>query len=248
MYPACRRLVVLAWLVFGCVSFADQPVSEPECADDVCVFNVIATGLISAPCVGYSVLVAYSRSSGTTLIQCSNSNSAEENKSFVYDRHDPAVKPFEFLGGRFIRPAYLTTAQTDGIPDKFGPVPLCATKNRRPAAGGQLLIVDKQRNDSDADAYCYRVNYVISGKGRLLISDDEGHELPSLSDEAAKKWRKLQATLARYVDTRRMPRKSKGSRIFRGPGTLSYPLSTSWLRIKRVPVGGLCSVKGGFEN
>jgi len=238
LFPACRCPGVLAWLVVSFVSFADQPVSEPECADDVCVFNVIATGLISEPCVGYSVLVAYSKSSGATLIQCSNPASAEENKSFVYDRHDRSVKSFEFLGGRFIRPAYLATAQTDGIPDKFGPVPLCAAKERRAATAGELLIVEKQPNDSDTAPYCYRVNYVIPGKGTLRISNDEGHDLPSLSDQAAKKWSKLQATLARYVDVGRMPRKTKGSKIYRRPASSSCALPTSWLGTARVAVGG----------
>lgn len=211
MSPAYKPLAVLAWLACSCVPLAQAPVSEPECADDVCVSNVIAANLIFEPCVGYSVLIAYSKSSGATLIQCSDPASEQNNQSFVYDRQHGAAKSFEFLGGRFIRPGYLASAQTGGIPDKFGPVPLCASKNRRAASRGELLIIEKQPNDSGTNPYCYRVNYVNSEKGSLIIRSDEGNDLSPLSDQAAKKWAKLQTTLRRYVAVGPTPGRTKSS-------------------------------------
>jgi hypothetical protein len=200
MSRACRRIAVLIWLAFSCASFADDDVSAPACAEDVCVINVFATKLVVAPCAGYSVLAAYSKLSGATLIQCSSLADAEENKAFIYDRHDREVKSFEFDGGRFIRPDYLATAETQGIPDKFGPVPLCAAKNLEVAAAGELLIAEKQPNNSASDPYCYRIHYIVAGKGSLSIRSDDGKELSPLSEKATVEWTQLREKLSPYLD------------------------------------------------
>ena len=123
---------------------------------------MISTALIVPPCADDSVLVAYSQSSGATLIQCSDPDDPEDNKAFVFDRHDATAKSYEFLGGRFIRPDYLATAVTEGIPDKMGAVPLCAVKDRRAAAAGELLLAEKQPSDSQDAPYCYRIHYVVA--------------------------------------------------------------------------------------
>ena len=85
----------------------------------------------------------------------------EDNRAFVFDRHNATAKSYEFRGGRFIRPDYLATAVTEGIPDKMGAVPLCAVKDRRAAAAGELLLAEKQPNHSQDAPYCYRIHYVV---------------------------------------------------------------------------------------
>jgi hypothetical protein len=199
MSPGFKRIAVLIWLACSCASFADDDVSPPECVDDVCVVNVIAEQLILAPCAGYSVLAAYSKSDGATLIQCSKP-AAEGNKTFIYDRRDRTVKAFEFDGGRFIRPDYLARAQAQGIPDKFGPVPLCPAQNREAATAGELLIAEKQPNNSESDPYCYRIHFIVAAKGNLNVRSDDGKELPPLSEKATAEWNPLREELSHYID------------------------------------------------
>jgi hypothetical protein len=199
MSPASRLLGLLIGLVCVFAVFAGEAVSEPACSADVCVLNVFAANLILSPCAGYSVLVAYSTSSGATLIQCSKPSAASENKAFIYDRHDSKPKPFEFLGGRFIRPDGFDEFKTDGVPDKFGPVPLCAATNRKTPAAGQLLIAEKQPNNSHSAPYCYRINYVEARPGGLTIRSDQGMELAPLPDNVAIKWTRMIENLSPYI-------------------------------------------------
>jgi len=200
MSRAYKRMAVLVWLACCCASFAEEDVSAPACGDDVCVVNVMAAKLIVAPCAGYSVLAAYSKSSGATLIQCSSLAAGEPNKAFIYDRHGREGTSFEFDGGRFIRPDYLVTAETQGIPDKFGRVPLCAATNREAAAAGELLIAEKQPGNSEDDSYCYRIYYIAAGKGSLSIHRDDGKELPPLAEKASVEWMPLRQKLSPYLD------------------------------------------------
>jgi hypothetical protein len=201
MCPACKLLPVLLLAIRPDACRAADAVSGPECAAGVCVLNVLAPDLISAPCVGYSVLIAYSESSGATLIQCSKP-AGEENKSLIYNRHDRAVKPFEFEGGRFIRPDYLSKARIEGIPDRFGTVPLCPAENRKPAVNGELLIAQKQPGKSDDAPYCFRIYYVIPGKSNIRVRGDDGRDEASGSDEAITEWVPLQKKLARFIGPR----------------------------------------------
>lgn len=198
--PACKRLTLLFWLLWVCACSAEDAVSPPACSDGVCVINVFAKALVTPPCGDDSVLVAYSQANGATLIQCSDPESAEDNKAFVYDRHDVSAKSYEFRGGRFIRPDYLPTAMSEGIPDKFGAVPLCAMKDRRPAASGEMLLAEKQTDDSAGAPYCYRIHYVVVGKAGLQVIGDDGKELPTLSPTAATAWTKLRQNLSPYID------------------------------------------------
>jgi hypothetical protein len=188
--------------------FAGEAVSEPACSADVCVLNVFAANLISAPCAGYSVLIAYSKKNGATLIQCSKPTAAE-NKSLVYDRQHRGLKPFELLGGRFIRPDGFDKFGIDGIPDKFGPVPLCAAKNRKAPEAGQLLIAEKQPNHSGNAPYCYRINYVKARENGLSVQSDQGTELAPLPDNVSLKWTKLIERLSPYIDAASAVRPAK---------------------------------------
>ena len=198
MSRVCRLALGLAWLVATGGGWADDAISQPECSSGVCVFNVVARELVSAPCAGYAVLIAYSTSSGATMIQCSKPADSEENKSFLYDRLNPRAKAIEFLGGRFVRPDFWNRVEAEGVPDKFGSVPLCPSQTRTPPAIGELVIVKKQIRDS-GDGYCYRVNYVDASKSGLTIRNDQGRENSPLSDAAALKWAKLKARLSQHI-------------------------------------------------
>ena len=181
------------------VCVAEDAVTPPACSDGVCVINVISTALIIPPCADDSVLVAYSSSNGATLIQCSDPDDSEDNKAFVFDRHDATAKSYEFRGGRFIRPGYLATAVTEGIPDKVGTVPLCAVKNRRMAAAGELLLAEKQPTGMQDGPYCYRIHYVVAAKVTLQVVTNEGKELPALSPSEIGAWAKLREALSLYI-------------------------------------------------
>ena len=191
-------MLCLVWVVCACS--AQEAVSPPACSDGVCVVNVFSSDLIAPPCADDTVLVAYSQSTGATLIQCTDPDDAENNKAFVYDRHSVIAESYEFRGGRFIRPDYLATAVTDGIPDKMGAVPLCTVKDRPTSAAGELLLVEKQPSGSHGTPYCYRIHRVLAGKGSLQILSD-GKELRALSPTDIAKWSKLREALSPYVAT-----------------------------------------------
>ena len=260
MSKACKRLAFLLGLLWSCACLAEEAVSAPACSDGVCVVNVFSKALIVAPCADDSVLVAYSQASGATLIQCSDPEDQEDNKALVYDRHDVTAQAYEFRGGRFIRPDYLATATSEGIPDKFGAVPLCAAKDRRPAASGEMLLAAKQPSDSQDAPYCYRIHYVVAGAGNLHVAGDDGKELPALSFQEAAKWAKLRANLSPYVDPKSSTApptpfavvSSDKARLFQSPNLDSRSkmylvkgdqveiiddskLNTGWCRVRYVP-------------
>ncbi len=200
MLRISKLFLMLIWLAWAWPSLGEDAVSEPECANGVCVINVIATELISAPCEGNSVLIAYSKPSGATMIQCSNFGSEEENRAFIYNRHSASIKPFEIQGGRFIRQEYLSRGAKEGIPSKFGPIALCAATNPAMLKDGTLVIVTKQPNNSETNPYCYRINYVETTKETLTMRSDDGKNLAPLPDKAAAEWAGIKKTLACYVD------------------------------------------------
>ena len=198
-----RLASVFFWVACTRPSPIQEPVTGPECADDVCVLNVIATRLISAPCVGYSVLLAYSELTGVTLIQCSKFGSEPENRVYVFDRNNNGRESFEYVGGRFIRPHELAKADSAGIADRSGTMALCSARDRKQQIGGVLLIVERTPNTSGTEPYCYRINYAVAGKAGLAVSSDEGRDLSPLSDAAASEWAGLRTSLSRYVEAGR---------------------------------------------
>lgn len=202
------------------------------------------------------MLVAYSQSSGATLIQCSDPSGAEENKAFIYDRNGPSAKAFEFRAGRFIRPDSLATAETEGISDKFGSVPLCSAANRRATAGGELLIAEKQPNNSQDAPYCYRIHYVVFGKSTLQITSDDGHEQADLSPAAIAEWTRLRENLSPYIDTRHVSAAPSGrtrvasvtsdkAPLFRSPGT-SAPSSMYLVKGDQVEIVDASKLADGW--
>ena len=252
--------------MWSCACLAEEAVSAPACSDGVCVINVFSKALIVAPCADDSVLVAYSQASGATLIQCSDPEDQEDNEALVYDRHDVTAQAYEFRGGRFIRPDYLATATSEGIPDKFGAVPLCAARDRRPAASGELLLTVKQPNDSQDVPYCYRIHYVIVEKGALHIVSDDGNEQPLPSPAEITTWAKLRENLSPYIDAKSGTAPPTGetsfavvssdkARLFQSPNLDSRSkmylvkgdqveiiddskLNTGWCRVRYVPKSG----------
>jgi hypothetical protein len=252
------------FLTWTCAWAAEDEVSPPACSDGVCVVNVFAATLITAPCIDESVLVAYSQGNGATLIQCSDPSDPEENKAFVYDRKAASASSFLLSGGRFIRPDYLATAVTEGIPDKLGAVPLCAVKDRRPAAPGDLLLAEKQPNDSQEAPYCFRIHYVVAEKGMVQVVGDDGHELPALPSSEAASWTKLRDSLAPHIaKNNSVPSstahsasvRSDKARLFQSPSldsrTKGYlvkgdeveitddsRLNTGWCRVRYAPATG----------
>lgn len=172
-----------------------------DCADGVCVANVLSAELIVEPCDGETVQIAYSKTSGAALIQCSDPSDPGGNKTFIFDRDTSGGSGFELDGGRFIRPDYLATAQGDGIPDKFGNVPLCSVNQRPKVAAGELLVAEKTPTNSPDAPYCYHVDYVRVESGTLRVESDEGHELSPVTAEKLATWAGLRKALGPYLQT-----------------------------------------------
>jgi hypothetical protein len=198
-------------LIASSAALAQKPVSEPACSEGVCVVNVVSSKLITAPCVGYSVLIGYSQNSGATLIQCSKPARAQDNKILVYDRHGADKKAFLFNGGRFIRPDYLATAETEGIPDQFGPVKLCGSGQHPKIQPEGLLIVEKRPDSSGKESpYCYGVNLVTINNKQLQITRDDGRQPPSpLTDAEQKQWVGMQKSTRKYIGAANRPSPEK---------------------------------------
>ena len=198
MFKVFSLLGWSAWLVCaaaGCA--ADDAVSQPECSAKVCAVNIFAKSLVTAPCVGYSVLVAYSTANGATLIQCSKFSEPEEDRMFIYDRLNRGAKAFEFDGGKTVSAESLT--KPEGIADKFSSRPLCPAKNRKTAAEGELVFVEKQASDSQDNPYCYVVYHVVAAESGLTVRSDDGKELDPLSVKASEQWDGLKRKLAPYI-------------------------------------------------
>jgi hypothetical protein len=179
---------------------AAGPTSRPACAGDVCVVNILRDAPIAEPCEGYSVLVAYNKSSGVTLIQCSEPGTEMENISFAFNSRNKGMKPVEFFGGRFIRPEALADVVSSGSRGEIGSLPLCAATGRRAPASGELLIAEKQPSASGQPPYCYRINYVGMDNAGMTIVADNGKKVPPSPDDTGLRWDQLRKILTVYLD------------------------------------------------
>jgi hypothetical protein len=205
------RLALLG-LIWSVAVHADDRVAGPDCSADVCVVNVLDTSLITGPCTGYTVLLAYSTTSGATLIQCNAPSSNQDNRTFVFDRLNGGAKSFEVHGGRFLRPGAWDQVEREGVRDEFGLVPLCPQTKRAAPGAGELIIVEKHPGDSDEHPYCYRVNYVVTGSNRLTLRSDEGKELTPLSQQGSEEWARLRQKLAPYSAAERASEPAKAGK------------------------------------
>jgi len=192
------RLALLGF-IWSVAALADDRVAAPDCSANVCVVNVFDQSLITEPCTGSTVLVAYSTASGATLIQCNAGSSPEDNLTLVFDRRNQGIKPFEVQGGRFLRPTAWDQVAREGVPDTFGVVPLCPGTKRAAPGPGQLIIVEKHPSDSEEHPYCYSVDYVMAGSNSLTMRSDAGKELTPLSEQGSKQWAALRQKLTPYT-------------------------------------------------
>ena len=184
MYKVCRFSAGLLCLIWVAAASADDAVAGPACSANVCVVNMLA----------------YSTVSGATMIQCSAPSNALDNRAFIYDRLSPKGKTFEFQGGKFIRPDAWDKVESEGIPDRFAPAPLCPAKKKRDTpVAGTLIIVAKHPSDSEDHPYCYSVNYVAASENVLTLRSDDGQDLAPLSEKSSEEWDGLKRKLAPYI-------------------------------------------------
>ncbi|MDD1622291.1 MAG: hypothetical protein LUQ11_12505 [Methylococcaceae bacterium] len=197
----CRLFLIVA-LVFPGLAEAQ---AQSECDRGVCRYFVKDKRQISSPCEGSSLIVGYSQSSGATVIQCENtSGTADENPTLLFDRYEASHPAFEFVGGRFLtaNAEDWELFQSEGIPDKFGPKPLCERGPRQPADGEFLIGVKRLRFGEDPDPpYCYDL-YLINGNSNAwMVTSASGVALQPLSPQGFAKWKTLKEKLVSSVDT-----------------------------------------------
>lgn len=141
-------LIVIILAACCCESFA-KDVTDSECAAGVCTFHVLSDSLVVPPCNGYSVLVAYSESSGSTAIQCSSPT--EESKVYLFNRSGNLNKAYMLEGGRFLSSDSFPALVEEGVPDRFAPVPLCNKLQK--SSWGEIIIAEKDVADSGDPPY-----------------------------------------------------------------------------------------------
>lgn len=202
MSPACSagpRLALLALLACASSAGAKAPAASPvvpfDCSGEVCGFNVTDPALVTAPCAQRAVLVAFSRTSGATLVQCSSPGSSQDNLVYVFDRSMGTGPVYELEGGRYIAAAVLTQAATDGIPDRFGPVPLCSAPTA--AVAGELTLLVKEPTGGE-HPYCYRRYHASIAAGGLQVGAD-GASAVAPAPDARARWTRLVAGLTVHI-------------------------------------------------
>lgn len=192
---ALRCLLAAATIVLALPASGASKVAKFACAGGVCGFNVPARDVREAPCKGQPVLVAYSESSGATLIQCGG---PDGNMTYLFDRGATGRAGLELEGTRFIKSDFLAEASRNGVPDRFGPVPLCVKSGAAAAAAGEFVLMTKVPAPEPDAPYCYRVIRVGAERGALALRADAG-EPPAGAATAHKKWRKLAAKVLRHI-------------------------------------------------
>lgn len=193
-----RILLLAAAMSLALPASGAGKVSRFACAGGVCGFNVAASQVREAPCKGQPVLVAYSESSGATLIQC---GASDGTRTYLFDRGATGRAGLELEGTRFVKSDFLAEAAEHGVPDRFGPVPLCARPGTAAAAAGEFVLVAKAPAPEADGAYCYRVIRVGAERGALALRADAG-EPPASTATAHNKWRKLAAKVLRHIPNR----------------------------------------------
>ena len=145
-------------------------------------------------------MVAYNKSSGITLIQCSEPGTEMENISVAFNSRNKDIKPVEFFGGRFIRPEALADVVASGSRADIGSLALCAAPERRATVSGELLIAERQPSESGQPPYCYTINYVGMDNAGMTIKADNGKKVPPSPDDTGLRWDQLRKILTVYLD------------------------------------------------
>lgn len=192
-----RSLMLIVALAAALPAVAGK-LARFDCDRDVCGFNVPAREIREAPCRGLPVLVAYSESSGATLIQCGVAHGPEDTTTYLFDRASTGGAGLELAGTRFIKPDALAQAAERGVPDRFGPVPLCARPEPAAAVAGEFVLLAKMPAPDAGGAYCYRVIHAGARDGALALRAESG-EPPAAAPTAHKKWGKLAARMLRQI-------------------------------------------------
>jgi len=201
MSPAFSIWLALALTACAAVSAADAPTTPPiapfECSGQVCGFNVLAASLVTAPCEGRSLLVAYSQTNGSALVQCADPARTSDNLVYVFDRSSSGGPVYELEGARYVTAAFLLQAATEGVPDRFGAVPLCRVAGA--AVSGELTLLIKEPNSGNSSPYCYRLYRVAHSAGRVAVVV-EGATAPAPAANGRVRWAKLTARLLPYMN------------------------------------------------
>lgn len=193
-----RGAVLAAVIALALPAGGAANVTRFDCAGGVCGFNLAARDVHEAPCKGQPVLVAYSESTGATLIQCGVPRGEDGTTSYLFDRGVTGRAGLELAGTRFIKADSLAEVAEHGVPDRFGPVPLCARPAPQVAAAGEFVLVARTPAPGPDAAYCYRVIRVGSERGTLALRTDGG-AAPAAAAKARNKWRKLAARVLRQI-------------------------------------------------
>lgn len=206
MFYIFKALLLLILLeTYCCVSFARE-VTDSECSAGVCTFHVLSDNLVVSPCKGYSVLVAYSESSGSTAIQCSSP--IEESKVYLFNRDGNLKEGYLLEGGRFLSSDSFPALAAEGVPDKFAPVPLC--NKLQVSSWGEIIIAEKDINDSGDPPYCYRINRIKSSGDGLVVVTEAGRKPRLLPEAQIKRWTKIRTLLLGYISKKAVQDSTSG--------------------------------------
>ncbi len=200
MRRVAGALVLAGAVLAPASSAADGAGVAPfDCVHGVCGFNALAADLRVAPCKHKSVLLAYERAGGATLVQCSSAAGSGDNLSYLFDRNRAQAGGVELAGTRLLKAGDLAEAAAVGVPDRFSPLPLCKPEPAAAAVGELLLIAKTPAAGSDA-SYCYRLLRVRSSPRGVVVQGDDGSS-QAASAKLLAKWSPLTARLLPYVDT-----------------------------------------------
>lgn len=197
MSPGFKQAILVLFLLCTNAHGEDR-ISTPECASDVCVSNIVDPRLATFPCTGNSVLVAYSQTSGVTLINCTNPGEGQST-TYVFHRGKRAAKSYEVEDFRFLRPEGLVAAGREGIPDRFGAVPLCPSKVKEAPVRGALLLAEKRPSDSADKPYCYMPAFTFMQEKTLIFRTGDGVDLAPASPKTVQKWAKLKSRILQIL-------------------------------------------------
>jgi hypothetical protein len=155
-------------LLLALPAAAQDAIAPFACEQGVCGFNVPASRPVPEPCDEHTLLVAYRAGGGAVLVQCT-ARGAADDISLVFDSRSPQAPALELEGARFLKAGALREIAAQGVPDRFGPVPLCAGVPVTSAKGSIVLALKTPRPDAPP---CYRTMQVVTGKDGVSVQAD----------------------------------------------------------------------------
>jgi len=177
--------------IFASISAAASAVPSPlfgscdnngECS---AVFNrsVSETQLL---CGTKTASIAWRKNSAALLLQCTGSDTAEENRNYVVDGRNVIGLNY----GRYVKTHFLQQNPEGAVPDKFGSTPVCTAANKEKLLTSTFVLLDKRPGESGVP-YCYDITYLspISGAFQLntnagpVSANDQDHFLANISGQ-----------------------------------------------------------------